>query len=167
MATDRFDQTCADLRRPLPEQGIWEQPGSKGIGFQLTEPGDSSVWKTYFGVQAGYLRGDVYSVSILPQAIHWGGEALERLRESVVLRDWPHGGYAFSFESAEEWDKVRSAALQFVNAVMANRTGTDVTGPDRGHQRLTRPGFTLMAPCPSPSYFASTVLELSGWRPTD
>ena len=121
---DLFDQAHADLRGALPEQGIWEQPGSKGIGLQLTEPDDSSVLKTYFGVQAGYLGKGVYSVSVLPQAVLWGGEAFDRLRESVQLRDWPHGGYAFSFESADEWTKLRPAVLEFVNEVMASRTDT-------------------------------------------
>ena len=118
---DLFDRVHADLRRPLPDRGVWEHPGSKSIGFQLTEPDDPKVWKTYFGVQAGY-RGSVCSVSILPQAIHWGGEALERLRESVQLDDWPHGGYVFSFVSEEEWAELRPAVLEFVNAVMANRS---------------------------------------------
>ncbi len=90
-----FRRVHADLHQPLSEQGVWEQPGSTGIGFQLTEPDDPKVWKTYFGVQTGYLGSGIYSVSILPQAIHWGGEeALGQLRESVGVRDWPHGGYA-------------------------------------------------------------------------
>ena len=124
---DLFDRAHADLRGALPEQGIWEQPGSKGIGLQLTEPGDSSVWKTYLGVQAGYLGKGVYSISILPQAVLWGGEAFDQLRESVQLRDWPHGGYAFSFQSAHEWDRLRPILLEFVNVVMTQRSDSAVS----------------------------------------
>ena len=29
--------------------------------------------------------------------------ALERLRASVHLRDWPHGGYVCDFQSEETW----------------------------------------------------------------
>ena len=125
---DLFDRVHADLRSSLPEEGIWEQPGSKGIGIQLTEPDDSSAWKTYFGVQAGYLGPDIFSVSILPQAIYWGAEALERLRESVDLPEWQHGGRALSFRAAEEWDKLRPALLDFVAAVMRNRAKMEITG---------------------------------------
>ena len=116
-----FDRVIADVRKALPERGVWEQPGSTGIGFQLTEPNDSRTWKTYFGVQAGYLGPDVHSVSILPQAIHWGREALDRLRESVDLREWPHGGYVLCFKSADEWNRLQPAAIEFVNAVIGNR----------------------------------------------
>ena len=119
-----FGRVHADLRQPLREQGVWEQPGSTGIGFLLTEPDDPKVWKTYFGVQAGYLGSGIYSVSILPQAVHWGGEqALGQLREFVGVRDWPHGGYALSFKSSEEWEQLRPRVLGFVDAVMANRSG--------------------------------------------
>lgn len=118
----------ADLRQPLSEQRVWEQPGSTGVGFQLTEPDNPRAWKTYFGVQAGYLGSGIYSVSLLRQAIHWGGEqALGELRESVEVRDWPHGGYALSFESSEEWEQLRPKVLDFVNTVMANRLGRDET----------------------------------------
>ena len=117
-----FDQVYADIRGRLPQQGCWEQPGSKGIGFQLTEPDDSTAWKTYFGVQAGYLGPGTYSVSILPQAIHWGGDAFEGFRKAVALRDWAHGGYVLSFKSSDEWDDLRPAVLAFVNEVMDNRS---------------------------------------------
>ncbi len=124
-----FDRVHADLRRPLPEQGVWEQPGSKGVGFQLAEPEDSKVWKTYFGVQAGYRGEGVYNVSVLPQAITWGGEgAFARLRRSVDLKEWPHGGYALSFKTLEEWDEIRPHMLEFVHAVLANRA--NVEGPE-------------------------------------
>lgn len=123
-----FGRVHADLHQPLSEQGVWEQPGSTGIGFQLTEPDDPKVWKTYFGVQAGYLGAGVYSVSILPQAIHWGGdEAFGMLRESVDVRDWPHGGYALSFRSSEQWGQLRPRVLGFVEAVMASRSGRQGT----------------------------------------
>ena len=139
-----FGQVHADLHQPLSEQGVWEQPGSTGIGFQLTEPDDPKVWKTYFGVQAGYLGSGIYSVSILPQAIHWGGEeALGQLRESVEVRDWPHGGYALSFRSSEEWEHLRPGVLGFVDAVMASRSdgqGTNGKGeqPRKAHESATR-----------------------------
>ncbi len=117
-----FDRVCRDIREGLPQQGIWEQPGSKGIGFQLTEPGDSRSWKTYFGVQAGYVGRGIYSVSVLPQAAHWSGEdALGRLGASVDLGKWTHGGHFLSFKRGEEWDQVRSAVLEFVEAVMQSR----------------------------------------------
>ena len=123
-----FDHVHADIRGHLPKQGSWAQPGRKGIGFQLTEPDDSTAWKTYFGVQAGYLGPGTYSVSILPQAIHWGGDAFERFRESVDLRDWPHGGYVLSFKSSDEWDDLRPAVLEFINAVMENRSTSGEVG---------------------------------------
>ena len=123
-----FGRVHADLRQPLREQGVWEQPGSTGVAFQLTEPDNPKVWKTYFGVQAGYLGSGIYSVSILRQAIHWGGEqALGELREFVEVRDWPHGGYALSFESSEEWEQLRPGVLRFVDAVMASRSGREGT----------------------------------------
>ena len=126
---DLFDRVRADLRQPLPEQGVWEHPGGMSIGFQLTEPEDSRVWKTYFGVQAGYLGTGVYSVSVLPQAITWGGDgAFARLGRSLDLKEWPHGGYALSFKTPEEWDEIRPHMLEFVHAVMANRT--NVEGPE-------------------------------------
>ena len=119
---DLFDRVHADLSGPLPESGVWEEPRSTGISFQLNEPDDRRAYRTYFGVSAGY-RGSACSVSILPQAIHRGEKPLERLRESVNLSDWPHGGYAFSFASEEEWAKLRPALVEFVNAVIANRSG--------------------------------------------
>ena len=117
-----FDQVYSDIRGHLPQQGFWVQPGSKGVSFLLTEPDDSTAWKTYLGVWAGYLGPGVYSVSILPRAVIGGGDALERLREAVALRDWPHGGYVLSFKSGDEWDGLRPAVLEFVNAVMENRS---------------------------------------------
>ena len=120
-----FDRVHTDLREHLPDR-VWQEPGKRGIGFQLPEP-NGGAWKTYFGIQAGYL-GAVCRVSILPQAIHWGENALERLRETVKLSDWTHGGYAFAFASEEEWDKLRPDVLEFVKAVMANRLGTGEDG---------------------------------------
>ena len=118
---DLFDRIHDDIRQHLPERGVWEQPGSTGIGFQLTEPDDPRTWKTYFGVQAGY-RGSVCSVSILPQAIHWGGGSLERHQASIQLRDWQHGGYFCDFQSEERWEEHRAAVLEFVSSVTANRS---------------------------------------------
>lgn len=119
---NRFDRVCSDLRRCLPEQGFRERPGSTGVGFLRSK-------KTYFGVQAGYLGTELYSVSILPQAITWGGDdAFERLRRSVNLEEWMHGGYALSFKTPEEWDEIRPHVLEFVHAVLANRR--NVEGPE-------------------------------------
>ena len=117
-----FDHVCSDIRKRLPQRGIWEQPGSKGIGFQLTEPRDSKSWKTYFGVQAGYVDPGIYSVSVLPQAGRWGGEdALGRLGGSVDLGKWTHGGHFLPFKRGEEWEQARSAVLEFVDAAMQSR----------------------------------------------
>ncbi len=124
---DLFDRVHSDLRGGLPEQGVWEAPGATGVGFQLTEPEDSKVWKTYFGVQAGYLGKGEYSVSVLPQATIWGGDdAFARLRGSVDLEKWPHDGYVLSFKTPEEWDKIRPHLLEFVQIVLANRTNVEV-----------------------------------------
>lgn len=128
---DLFERVHDDLRQSLPERGVWEQPGATGIGFQLTEPDDPKSWKTYIGVQAGYFDPPaVYSVSILPQAIHWGEAALERLRQAIELSDWPYGGYYFSFASEKEWDELRPAVLDFVAAVMANREAAGPKAPE-------------------------------------
>ena len=117
-----FDSVCNDIRECLPQQGKWEQPGKTGIGFQLSEPDDSKRVNRYFGVQAGYVHTDTYSVSILPQARHWGGEeAFGRLRESVDLVEWSHTGHYLSFKSGEKWAHLRPAVLDFVNTVMRKR----------------------------------------------
>lgn len=121
-----FDRIHADIRPLLPEQGVWEAPGKKGISLYLNEAGDSG-WRAFFGVYAGY-RGSAYSVSILPQAIHWGEDALPQLEESVQLHDWPHGGYVCDFLSEEEWTKQRDAVLEFVSSVIANRSGSAGAG---------------------------------------
>ena len=116
-----FDCIHDDIRERLPERSVREEPGRKGIGFQLTEPDVPGRWKAYFGVQAGY-RGPVYSVSILPQAIQRGGNALERLRASVQLHDSPHGGLVCDFASEDTWTEHSTAVLEFVSSVMANRS---------------------------------------------
>ena len=123
-----FDRVRGDLRERLPERGVAEEPGSTGIGFQLAEPDDSSRWKTYFGVQAGYLGPDVHSVSILPRAIQWDEAALDRLRESVDLQDWPHGGYVLSFKVADEWNQLQPAVIEFVDAVIESRKRAGAVG---------------------------------------
>ena len=126
---DLFDRVHADLRRCLPEKGVLVHLGSMGVGFRLTESEDSKAWKTYFGVQAGFLDKEVYSVSVLPQAITLGGDgAFARLRGSVDLKEWTYGGYALSFKTPEEWDEIRPHVLEFVRAVSANRT--NVEGPE-------------------------------------
>ena len=122
-----FNQVCADIRQSLPDRGVREQQGKVGIAFLLTEPSEPSRPKRYFGVQAGY-ESAVYSVSILPEAIRWSGEALEKLKESVDLTDWTHGGLCFYFASEDEWAERRPAVLEFVKTVMANRSGAGEPG---------------------------------------
>ena len=117
-----FDRVCSDIRKRLPQQGRWEELGKKGIGFQLTEPGDSGRSMTYFGVRAGYVGQGIYSVSILPRAEYWGGEeALGRLGKSVDLSKWSYGGHVLTFKSCEEWEQARSAVLEFADAVVQGR----------------------------------------------
>lgn len=125
---DVFNRVSDDIRQSLPERGVWEQPGKYGIGFLLTEPDDPGKPKTYFGVYAGYDRSGVYTVSILPGAIRWGEEALEKLRVSINLSKWTHGGLCFSFASQNEWMELQPAALEFVKTVMTNRSGTGESG---------------------------------------
>ena len=119
-----FDRVRNDIREHLPQQGPWEQTGKKGISFRFMDlgPNGSKSWKSYFGVQAGYLEEGTYSVSILTQAEHLGGDdALGRLGESVDLSEWPHGGHSLSFKNGDEWEKARSAVLEFVDTVIQNR----------------------------------------------
>lgn len=128
---DLFDRICEDVGERLPEKGARVETRRYGITIQLVEPGDSRVCNNYFGLQAGYVGSDIYSVSILPRAIHWGGDALERLRESVTLLPWAHGGEYLQFKSADEWDQLRGAVLGFVDAVVANHTEAAASA-DRG-----------------------------------
>ena len=118
---DLFDRIHADIRARLPERDVWEAPGRYGVGFQIAGPDKSKAWPTYFGVQAGY-RGAVCSVSIPPAAINLGGDALERLRASVPLHDWQHGGYVCDFQSEDAWTEQGSALLEFVSSVIVNRS---------------------------------------------
>ena len=118
-----FDRICDDIRKLLPEQGVRERPRTKGIGFRLSEPDGVGGWKNYFGVYVGYRESN-WSISILPQAIHWGGDALEVLRTSVQLHEWPHvnGAWVCDFASEEDWAEHRDAVLEFVSAVISNRS---------------------------------------------
>ena len=122
-----FDRVHDDIRQLLPERGVWPQPGSKGIGFQLPDPDSPQKYRTYFGVQAGYANA-VCSVSILPEAIRWDSSALQRLESSIELRDWPHGGHYCAFQSEEEWSKQKTAVLEFVRTAMSNRLHALETG---------------------------------------
>ena len=121
-----FDRICDDIRKVLPDRGVRERPRTMGIGFRLTEADGAGGWKNYFGVYAGY-RESSWSVSILPQAIHWGGNALEELRTTVQLHKWPHveGAWVCDFGSEKEWAEHRGAVLEFVSAVIANRSNGD------------------------------------------
>lgn len=123
-----FKRVHTDLSQSLPERGVWEQPGKFGIGFLLTEPDDPSKPKTYFGIYAGYDDPGVYTVSILPGAIRWGESALKKLRESIDLTKWTHGGLCFSFASEDEWVELWPAVLEFVKTVMANRSPSGESG---------------------------------------
>ncbi len=115
-----FDRVCAQIGRRLPK--MRERPYRYGVAFLLTEPGGSRSWKTYFGVRAGYSGEGIYSVVVLPQALHWGGrEALGRLETQVDLGEWPHGGKFLSFKSVQEWEQVRPSVLEFVDAAMQGR----------------------------------------------
>ncbi len=118
-----FDRIHDDIGECLSKHDVRKRPRKKGIGFKLTEPDGSGGWKSYFGVYAGY-RGSAWSVSILPPAIDWGGEALTRLRTSVQLHTWPHvdGALVCDFQSEEEWAAHRGAVLEFVRFVIANRS---------------------------------------------
>lgn len=121
-----YDRIHADIRSLLPERGVWEQPGSTGVGFQLPDPDNPKVYKTNFGVQAGY-RGSGCSVSILQAAIERAGSAFEQLRDSLQLHDWPHGGHVCYFESEDQWDENKNAVLGFVRSVMQNRSNAGAT----------------------------------------
>ena len=112
-----FDRVHGDIRQLLPDRGVWEQPGSKGIGFMLPVPDNSQRYRAYFGVQAGYTDS-AFSVSILPQAIELGSDALKQLKRSIELRDWPHGGHYLEFQSEEDWSEHKTAVLEFVTSVM-------------------------------------------------
>ena len=126
--SELFDRVQTDIRELLPERGVREQPGSKGIGFQLPDPDDSQTWRTYFGVQVGYT-GPECSVSILPQAIKLGAEVLQQLEASIELREWPHGGHFCAFQSEQDWADHKAAVLEFVASVMTNRSNAVVEGP--------------------------------------
>lgn len=120
---DLFDRVYSDLRQSLPKQGVSELLGRTGIAFRFIEADDPGHWKTYFGIYAG-PRGSFLRISILPGAIRWGEEALETLRESIDLFTNPPGGFALTFGSEEKWYELRPAVLEFIKAVMANRSAS-------------------------------------------
>ena len=126
---DLFDKVHDDLLQSLPKPDVREQQRETGIAFTFTEPHDPGRSKTYFGVFTEHDRG-ACSVSILPRAIRWGEEAFGKLRKSIHLHEWtyPGGGFFFSFASEDEWAKRRPAVLEFVNAVMANRSAAGKSG---------------------------------------
>ena len=116
-----FDRIYTDVRQLLPELAVYEHPGRTGIRFTLPDADDSQAYRSYFGVQAGYMNS-ACTVSILPQAVHSDTSGLEHLRSSIELHNWPHGGYYCEFQSEEEWSKHKTAVLQFVTSVMTNRS---------------------------------------------
>ncbi len=127
-----FDPVHDDLRSSLPKGGVWEEPRATGISFLLTKPDDPSQSRTYIGVYAGHDGAGVYSVSILPEAIRWGAEALEALKESInpiKLSKWTYGGLCFFFKTKEEWAKLQPAMHEFLKAAMANRAAAGAKPP--------------------------------------
>lgn len=116
-----FDRIYTDIRQLLPELAVYEHPGRTGIRFTLPDADDSQAYKSYFGVQAGYMNS-ACTVSILPQAVHSDAKGLKQLESSIELHDWPHGGYYCEFQSEEEWSKHKTAVLRFVTSVMTNRS---------------------------------------------
>ena len=127
---DVFDRVCADLRQSLTaERGVREEPRKTGISFMLTEADGPSAPKTYFGVYTEHDGPGIYSVCVLPGAIRWGEQALEKLRDSINLSEWCYGGgFYFSFTSEEEWAERRPAVLEFIKTVMANRSAAGGSG---------------------------------------
>lgn len=125
-----FGRVCDDIRESLSNEGVREQTGTYGIGFQLKDIGNLKHWKNLIGVQAGYLEPpEVYSVSILPEALRWGEDALDELGKSIQLDEWMHGGLCFSFASEEEWVERRPAVREFVEAALASRAAAGANGP--------------------------------------
>ena len=116
-----FDRIYTDIRQQLPELAVYEHPGRTGIRFTLPDADDSQAYKSYFGVQAGYMNS-ACTVSILPHAIRCDASGLQQLKSSIKLHDWPHGGYYCEFQSEEEWSEGKAAVLQFVTSVMTSRS---------------------------------------------
>ena len=117
-----FDKVHADLRRYLPERGVWEDPGETGISFQVNEP-DTKKWKTYIGVSVGW-PGPGFNVRILPNAIRWDKDAFEKLKKSIALSEGPRRGFVLRIDSEEKWDEFRPAVLEFVKAVIEKRSAS-------------------------------------------
>ena len=126
---DLFDRVHADIRQLLPARGVWEAPGRTGIGFQLTEPDDPKVWKTYFGVYAGY-RGSVCSISMLPASCHrrFIGVGAPSCNDSGN----PSRCMTGRTEDTSATSRLKASGpsivalvLEFVSAVMASRSGGD------------------------------------------
>lgn len=119
--SELFESVRQDLRRHLPQTGLWEQPGSHGTGFQISTKDNAGRGqsKIYFGVYAGYLTERTFSVSIGQQSCDLASEARDDLKEWVDdLPDWPNGGKHASFTSEEEWTELRGPVLRFVDAVV-------------------------------------------------
>ena len=119
---------------------VFENALQKGVSFQLHETGESGVRgpQSYFGVFAAYTNSSVVDVSIGSWALKRGEAALAALSDEIELRDWPHGGKAFSIESEDTWNRRRPGIEKFVKAVMADRRRDETTaesGPDaRPHE---------------------------------
>ena len=96
------------------------------MAFRLSEPDGPGRWKNYFGAYAGY-RGSAWSVTILPQAIHWGGGALEVLRDigPAVRVAACERRMGLRLRVGRRVAEHRGAVLEFVSAVVANRSNGD------------------------------------------
>lgn len=119
---DVFGTICGDLRAWIAVT-VFENALRKGVSFQLDEIGPSGVRgpQSYFGVFAAYTQPGIVDVSINHWALKRGEAALAKLGDEIAIRDWSHGGQAFSVESEEDWKRCRPAMEEFVKAIMASR----------------------------------------------
>ena len=119
---DLFGAICADLRAWITVS-VFVNALRKGVSFQLDEFGPSGVRgpQSYFGVFAAYTRPGAVDLSIGQWALKRGEAVLAKLGDEITLRDWSHGGQAFSVGSEEDWKRCRPAMEEFVKAVMENR----------------------------------------------
>ena len=120
--TDLFGSVCADLRAWITAN-VFENALKNGVSFQLDEFGPSGGRgpRSYFGVFAAYTQSGVVDINIGQWALNRGEAALAKLGDEIALRDWSHGGQAFSVESEEDWKRCRPAMEAFVKAVMEDR----------------------------------------------
>ena len=78
---------------------------------------------------ARFISGGPVDIAVITfHGFACDGERLLARQLAVALRDWAHGGYVLSFKSSDEWDDLRPAVLEFVNAVMENRSTSGEVG---------------------------------------